>query len=190
MKAVEWERESRPLSAVLPGFRSIKFGFARVDEWVAECIAADTSAVSSAAFYVQAFALPRFIPTEHLYFDYGFRIGGRWEHVSPELVDAVRGALPRLSELASLNGLMTAAARWKVNLYQAEIRLCIAVLLGDLSLFEEAQARFATWTPTLEWEPEVIARCEGLMRDVEHGGFARGVAELERRRSDVDPLIA
>ena len=75
-------------------------------------------------------ALPRFIPTEHLYFDYGFRIGGRWEHVSPELVDAVRGALPRLSELANLKGLMTAAALWEVNLHQAEIRLCIAVLLG------------------------------------------------------------
>lgn len=190
MKATTWKRESRPLADALPGFRSIKFGFARVGEWVAECIVADSSAFSSAAFYVQAFALPRFVPAEHLYFDYGFRIGGRWEEVSAELVGAVRASLPRLSKLASLDGLLGAAENADINLYHAELRLCIGVLKEDRQLFESAHKRIVGWTPTLAWEPDVLARCEALACSVVEGGLSQGVAVLEHRRHEIDRLLA
>jgi hypothetical protein len=38
MNMAEWKREARPTSEALPEFRPIKFGFARINEWVAECI--------------------------------------------------------------------------------------------------------------------------------------------------------
>jgi hypothetical protein len=189
VKAAEWKRAARPLAEVLPGFRPIKFGFSRVHEWIAECVAADTSAFSANAFYVQAFALPRFVPTDHLYFDYGFRIGGRWERVSPELVGEVRRALPRLSELATLDGLLAATAQWKLNLYHAEVRLGIAVLREDVVVFDSTRATIATWTPTLAWEPEVMSRCATLAGAVDRGGFPAGLAELKGRRSEVDRLL-
>jgi hypothetical protein len=185
-----WNRVSQPIGDVLPGFRPIKFGYARVGEWVAECIVAESSAFSSAAFYVQAFALPRFVPTDHLYFDYGFRIGERWEEVSAEVVEAVRDALPELSQFASFDGLLNAAVQPDVNLYHAEIRLCVSVLTRDAELFEEARELIANWTPAPGWEIDVLARCVELVRDVEEEGFPRGVATLEQRRQDVDRLLA
>ena len=190
MKATTWKRVSQPIAEALPGFRPIKFGFARVGEWIAVCIVADSSAFSSAAFYMQAFALPRFVPAQHLYFDYGFRIGGRWEEVSNELVDAVRASLPRLSELASLDGLLAAAEHADLNLFHAELGLCIGVLKRDTELFESARARIANWTSTLAWEADVLARCNDLVHVVGQAGFSEGVATLAHRRQDADRLLA
>jgi hypothetical protein len=167
----------------------MKFGFTRVHAWVAECIVVDSSSFSRSAFYLHAFVLFRFVPAKHLHFDYGFRIGSRWESVSDRLVDAVRASRTPLAELASLDGLLGAATRPNVNLYHAELRLCIAVLKGDHGLFATTRECVSSWAVTLPWEPDVLARCEEVTRSVQEGGFPRGVEVLEQRRADIDRLL-
>ena len=106
MKAREWSVAARPLEPILSGFHPIKRGFARQHEWIAECVYADPSSNSKSMFYLEeVFVLPLFIPTEYLYFNYGFRIGGIWDEVGTELTQALREALPRLASLATIGGL-------------------------------------------------------------------------------------
>jgi hypothetical protein len=168
----------------------MRFGFARVDEWIAECLRAESSSFNSTAFYMQAFALPRFIPTEHLYFNYGFRIGGRWDGISSELVTAIRGSLARLSNIASFDGLLGAATQPDVNARHAEVRLCVGLLTNDMALFKNMSEQILSWKVKLAWEPDVLGRCHDLIIAVDHEGPSRGVAILESRRTGIDALLA
>jgi hypothetical protein len=124
VKASEWKRAASVVAAVLPEYRQSPFGFVRSDEWIAAGYYVDSSAFSSAAFYVQAFVMPRFVPADSLYFDYGFRVNGRWEEVGPELAEAIAAAEPRLAEVATIAG----ASDWQRNINHTEVRLSVAVL--------------------------------------------------------------
>ena len=78
VKGSGWDQVSRPLE-VLPDFRPMSRGYKRLHEWLAECFVAEPSAFSATNFYIQAFVLPRFVPTDQIYFDFGFRVGELWQ---------------------------------------------------------------------------------------------------------------
>jgi hypothetical protein len=189
MRAREWARAAQPLARELDGFHPIRFGFARPHDWVAECIYAETSAFSSETFYIEAFALPLFIPSTHLYFDYGFRIGTSWQDVSPRLAAAVRASRHRLSEIASLSGLHAAASYPESNIHHAEVRLGIDLLTGDTDAFQITREIVQRWEISIEWEREVLDRCQTLLRAVDAGGPGSGIAELARRRDVTRQLL-
>jgi hypothetical protein len=189
LKTAVWARQSWPIAEALPGFDPIKLGFVHFDEWVAACIVADPSEFKSSAFSVQAFALPLFVPTDHLYFDYGFRIGERWDGISSELIAAVRRSVTQLQRLATLDGLLASASHPNVNIYHAELRLCIGLIKDDTQLFSTTRESIAAWKQNIEWETPVIQRCSELAISVQQGRRSHGLAELERRRQDVKSLL-
>ena len=166
----------------------MQFGFARAEEWTWQCFYADSSAFRGDAFYLQAFVLPRFVPTDHLHFDYGFRIGDQWEAVTAEVVERVRAAVPELERLATLDGLEAKACDAQ-NVRHAELRLCIAALRGDEAAFARERAATAGWDVALAWETEVVERCALVADAVDDGGFGRATAVLADRRAGVDRLI-
>jgi hypothetical protein len=189
LKTAVWARQAWPIAEALPGFDPITLGFARAGKWIAACIVADPSEFKMTAFSLQAFALPLFLPTQHLYFDYGFRVGERWESVSSELVAAVRTSVPELEKLATFDGLLAAASHSDVNIYHAELRLCVALLTGDAATFGAITDRISTWKQHVEWERPVIDRCLALAESVAEGGSPAGIVTLERRRRDVMSLL-
>lgn len=189
LRATEWKRASARLADVLPGFKPIKFGFADICGWVAKCVYVDSSTFSSAAFYIQAFAFPLFIPADHLYFDYGFRVNGRWERVSDELMEEVRTALPQLTSLATLDGLLASAGDWRVNIYQAELRLCIGVLKKDAELVDDSRRAIEAWVPKVAWEFDVIGRSADVVREVDANGYEGGLRILDARRAALVRLL-
>jgi hypothetical protein len=134
--------------------------------------------------------LPRFVPTDHFYFSYGFRIGGRWEGVTGELTAAVRDSLPRLSRLASLDGLLEAAARPDFDIRHVELRLCVASIREDLARFTSMSERVRGWKTTSGWEAAVLSRCENLIQAVDQRGLPYGATLLKQRRGSVDQLLA
>jgi hypothetical protein len=164
-------------------------GFVRMHEWIAECMLAESSAFSATSFYVEAFVLPRFVPSDHLYFDYGFRVGDRWEALSEELLDKVRAARPQLEGMASLGVLWDRASRPDVNLHHTELRLCISILQESTARFTEAADAIARWQSEREWENGVLGRCRDVISKVNDTGFAEGIASLENRRPPVDQLL-
>ena len=170
MKASDWSRASGPLAAVLPGFEPFARGFVRRHEWVAECIYVDSSSHSRTAFYVQAFALPLFVPTDHLYFDYGGRVGDRWEDVDAELVDGVERVLPTLRELATLDGLRRKAQRPNQDLHHAEVHLCVALICGERERFDALAEQIRGWIEQVPWQRPIIERCVGLAATVHDSG--------------------
>jgi hypothetical protein len=133
-------------------------GFFREHHWVAACIYADTSSFSRERFYLDAFALPLFIPTDHLYFNYGFRIGTHWDELTDETIDAVAAALPRLESLTTWAGLVAAARSWTVNLRAAELRLCIGILAPEETALAPVREAIEQWRVSRGWEHEVLER--------------------------------
>ena len=73
----------------------------------------EPSAADKRSFYVTVFALPLFVPTEHIYFNLGERIGISWNaddtDLLPELTESLkREALPFLNSMGNLEGLTEA----------------------------------------------------------------------------------
>ncbi len=190
MKLSEWKRRAGVVAEVLPQYRPMRFGFVRFDEWIAAGYYVDSSAFSSAAFYVQAFAMPRFVPADSLYFDYGFRVNGRWEEVGPDLAGAVAAAEPRLAEVATLDGLRAEASEQQRNINHVEVHLCTAVLTREESSFIEMKRAALNLVPEVPWEADVRNRCIELAELVEDQGFEAGEAILTGRRGEVDRLLA
>jgi hypothetical protein len=189
VKSREWKRISPPLADLLPGFEPVRAGFVRRHPWIAECLLYESSDFSRERFYLQAFALPLFIPTNHLYFTYGFRVGnGYWEAVDANLLEEVRRALPKLERLATLEGLRTASADWHRNLdpYHAEVQLCLHALFDDRSEFQDIAERLDSWKTSTDWASEVLQRCKDFAAIVLRGGSPAGIAELQRRRDSLD----
>ena len=71
MKLGDWNLQSKRLEGTLQEFERIRFGFARQREWTTECLRYDSSS-SSTDFYLNAFVLPRFIPSDFVDISYGF----------------------------------------------------------------------------------------------------------------------
>ena len=178
------------MADVLPEFRPIRFGFVKTDDWIASGFYVDSSAFSSSAFYVQAFAMPRFVPADSIYFDCGFRVKGRWEEVGPELAHAVAAAKPELTERATLTGLIAATSDWQRNINHAEVRLCAATILEDDVVVDEVRRTLSDFVPEVPWEADVRDRCLKVLRLVDAGGYAAGQEELAGRRQAVDRLLA
>jgi hypothetical protein len=55
----------------------------------------EPSATAKRAFYVTVFVLPLYVPTEHLYFNLGKRIGIGWDADSADLIPELAAALER-----------------------------------------------------------------------------------------------
>jgi hypothetical protein len=141
-------------------------------------------------FYVQSFALPLFVPTDHLYFTYGSRIGTGWQQVNRELVDAVRRELPTLHELATLDGLVRRASRPEIDLHHAELHLCASLIAGDRFHFDRLARDIAGWKESLAWQRPIIGRCAELVEEVRASGDAAGIALLRGRAPAVLSLLA
>jgi hypothetical protein len=172
----------------MPGFEPVRAGFVRRHEWIAECLLYESSAFSRERFYLQAFALPLFIPTDHLYFSYGFRVGnGYWEAVDTKLLKEVRRALPKLEQLATLKGLSTATSDWRrrLDIYHAEVQLCLHALFDERSKLEGIAEQLDSWQTTTDWESAVLQRCKDFSAIVQREGVPAGIAELERRRDSL-----
>jgi hypothetical protein len=188
MNAKEWSRVSGPIAEALPGFRTMKRGFVKESEWVAECFFADSSAFSKEVFYLEAFALPLFRPTEYLYFNYGFRVGG-YDGVTDEVVRAVRRAQNRLATIATLDGLEKAWSN-DLDVRSWEQRMYSAILRGDLDRAAQIGETIARWNPEREWEPEVIERASKIATLLRVGGRAAATDALAQHREDVRALLA
>lgn len=167
----------------------MKFGLVREHGWVAECIYAETSSFTRERFFLNAFVLPLFIPTDHLYFDFGFRIGTHWDSVDGETVQAVVAALPRCEGLTSWSGLLAAAKNWEVNLYHAELRLCVGILQPDDKLLSSMRLAIERWQPSTEWEKGILARNSELLAVLDRDGRDAAVSHLEARRPQVLALL-
>jgi hypothetical protein len=189
VKAAEWKRSADVVAAVLPEYSAIRFGFVKSTEWIASGYYADSSAFSSSAFYLNAFVMPRFIPAESIYFDYGFRVDGQWEKIGPELADAVAAAEPKLADAATLDGLLAAASDWQRNINHAELRLCVSVLMRDEAAFAEAKHATTDLVPEVRWEAEVRTRCLEFAALAADQGFQAGEAVLASRRPEADRVL-
>ena len=68
----------------------------------------EASAFSKKEFYVNVFFLPLFVPTKHLHFTFGHRVGAtkRWSSDEPDFENALRSEM--LKEVAFLKSLNTA----------------------------------------------------------------------------------
>lgn len=185
MRARDWARAAKPLQTVLAGFRPMRFGFVQEEQWLAKCIYADSSGFKAERFFVHAFVMPLFIPTDHLNLTYGFRVGSYWEQVDDGLTGAVKEALPRLDAIATLSGLADLANDWTVNVRDAEVQLCISVLQTDETTFAGMEKVLTQWRPQQDWETEVLERSKAVMATVETGGFEKAKHELAGRRQQV-----
>jgi hypothetical protein len=181
VRAAEWSRVSWPLAAVLSDFEPVKRGFIRRHEWVAEGFYADSSSFSRSVFYLHAFAIPLFVPSDHLYFTYGARVGSRWEGVTDELLAAVRASLPGLRELATLDGLRRRADRPAVDLHHAEVHLCVALIQEKAERFVTLAKAIDAWNEQLAWERPTIDRCARLAEIVRAAGQEAGIQTLRER---------
>jgi hypothetical protein len=115
------------------------------------------------------------VPSDHLYFSYGARVGARWDDVTDDLLRAVEGFLPTLHELATLDGLLRSADRPQLDLYHAEVHLCVALIRGDEKRFRQLGEEVVAWKEQVAWERPIIDRCTGLSETVRAEGEEVGV---------------
>lgn len=194
MNAKAWKSIATPIAAAYPEFGPMRKGLVRTHPWVAECLFAASSS-SKEYFYLEAFAFPLFVPSEHLYFSFGSRIGSMWELAdvqatdAAELIAAIRAALPGLRARATLSGLTKATRRWQIDPYMAEIRLCIALLNDRPDDFDSVARALQNWKIEDEWEEPTVARCLELVDVVKRRGASAGLEELSKRRDDLMVLL-
>ena len=192
MGVKEWIRASAPLVPVLDGFERKGSGaVVRQHEWVSEVISYESSGFSREAFYVNMYAFPLFIPSEHLYMDYYVRrLNGEGGEVTPELVAAVDAALPELAQMATFEGLRVTATYPATQVRDTEMHLCLGVLTDDPRLIEETMGLLEVFTPpTVDWEQKVLERCLAFCRLIDKGGRAAAMHELENRRGELELLL-
>jgi len=190
VKAKEWEKASAPLAEVLPEFRRMRRGFFKLTgEWTAACLYANPSGFSRTTIYMEAFGLPLYLPSESLFFPFGFRVGHSWEGVEPGLVAEVRKSVPRLIKLADLRSMIKASSDWRIDPNQLEVRLGAGVILEEKSLVEEARRALVDWKAVQPWEPAVLERSRTLLDILDREGRSGAMAELGRRREVTTKLL-
>jgi hypothetical protein len=190
VKEKDWVVASEPLAEALAGFRRMKRGFVRtVGEWVAAGIYCDNSAHSKTVVYLQAFALPLYIPKVHLWYPFGFRIGNTWDRVDDQAVAAAVKAVPKLMKLADLRAMVKQGDRWKIDPNHLEVRLGAGILLDDRRLVEDARVVLPSWPVERDWEHQIVKRCAQLLDIVDAQGRNAAVAELARRREVVMAVL-
>jgi hypothetical protein len=194
MKQSEWERASAHLDDVMVGYQRFKSGFFRRQDWLIDGLSFDSSGFSAELFYLEAFRVPRFVPTDHLYYSFGFRIGPGWKWKRGELlpdqsIKAVRKALPKLQKGTNLQNLWKIAERWSIDLHHAELRLGVAVLNEDQHWIDDLGRLFATFSCDSDWEEIIAERSRELLATVDRGGYEAGRELLGIRRESVDELF-
>jgi len=189
VKSRDWARAAEPLRETLPEFRLMRFGLVQEGAWLAKGIYADSSAFRGDRFFIHAFVLPLFVPTDHLQLTYGFRVGSQWEAVDASLLRAVVEALPHLDSLATLPALSDMAHDWRVNIRHAELRLCIALIEGDEPTFNEMATVVRKWRPQHEWEADVIDRSLSFVATFEDQGRDGAEQVLAARRQAVLEIL-
>jgi hypothetical protein len=190
MRVAAWNKKSEPIADVLPDFRRFKHGFVRELEWVMEAFLADSSSFDANRVTIHAFVLPRFVPTEHIHFGWGFVIRNFWDDVGPETAAEILAARPALDRLTSFAALREKADNWRIDPNHAELRLCLDVLERDEDDFATVARHVASAdSEGVPWIEAVLARCRDLVQVVSDGGWEAGEAVLRSRRSAVDRLF-
>lgn len=162
-------------------------GFVRETDWVAECFFANSSAFSKDVFYLEAFALPLFVPTEHLYVNYGFRVG-RYENVNAEVVKAVQKARGRLAKMSTLEGLEKAASS-NLDIRSRELKMYAAILRDSVDRAEEDFETISLWKVERDWESEVIDRAARIAALLRASGRSGAMEALKEHREAVRGLL-
>ena len=189
MRQTEWRRIAKSLLPAAPEFELHKIGLIKRHPWFPE-IVLGYSVSRRDAFYLEAFVMPLFIPSEDVYLDYGFRIGDLWSTtVTEEMLDAVRSAMPRLHSLATKDGLLGMTTDWPINIHRAEVRLGLSILDEDLMGIRTIAEAVADWDIADGWVEPVVARCQDLISIVEQSGVVAARARLEQHRRDVERLL-
>jgi hypothetical protein len=190
MKRSVWNKKSEPIAAALPGFRRFKGGFVRESEWVFQAFLADSSSFDANRITIEAFVLPRFVPTDHLHFGYGFRVRDFWNEIGPETVAEIVAARPALERLASFDGLREGSRRWRTDKNRAELRLCLSILERNAADFTAVSRHLASADADgIAWKEHVLGRCRDLAQVVNNGGWGAGES-VRSRREGVDRLFA
>jgi len=70
------------------------------------------------SFYVWVFIQPLYIPSDHIFFNFGWRVGRDWKLADPELIPKLRTAivtegLPFLESVQGPSDIPEAALKWK-----------------------------------------------------------------------------
>jgi hypothetical protein len=191
VKRAVWNAKSEPIAAVLPDFRRFDHGFVRESEWVMQAFLADSSSFDANRVAIEAFVLPRFVPTEDIYLTHGFRIRDFWDEIGPETAAEILAARPALDRLATFAGLRSSAHRWRTDPHQTELRLCLDVLERNKRDFRKVARRVASAdSEGVPWMETVLERCRDMVQVVTDGGWEAGEAVLRSRRPAVDRLFS
>lgn len=193
MKQSEWKRVSAPLARELSEFRRVGRGFVLDDEWVSVCLFMDESR-QEGGFYLQAFLLPLFIPTERIYLDYGQRLhdwrkSQIWSEFDDELLSVVADAVGDLRRPDALSRLQRIATERPLSIYLIELRLCLALLIGDDVGYRRCLQLVKDWNPERDFEIEVLERCRRVSDLVDLGGRRAALILFAERRASVKKIL-
>lgn len=193
MKQSEWKKVSTPLAERLPDFRRVRDGFALDAEWVSVCLLMDESRQRD-RFYLHAFLLPHFIPTENIYFTYGKRLldsrnAQFWSEFTDELLSLSVGAVENLCKPDPLAALSRIAAERPLDTYLLELRLCLALLVDDDRSYRKHLPLIENWHIEADYEIEILERCRRVAELVEVGGRSAALLLFADRRATVRKLL-
>lgn len=182
---------SRAIAERLSTWESMKFGYFSTerDPWVAACLYAQSSGFSKSTYYLQAFVLPLFVPTTFLYFDFGSRVGGGWEGVSPELLKELDSVVPPLLNEATVESVAARASEVTINLYHLEVAICASILRDEPARLPQLRAIARGWQTEVAWEAEVLGRCIATLDALARDGRESVLTNLRRCRDEVLTLL-
>lgn len=194
MKQSEWKRLSAPLAGRLSEFRRVGRGFVLDAEWVAVCLFMDESRKTE-EFYLEAFLFPLFIPAESIYFNYGTRLRDRsgaqtWPEFDDQLLSLAVGATHDLRAPDPLRHLQKMGERRPLNILTVELRLCLALLLGDDAAYRKYVEVAREWPVDDDATSEILVRCHRVIDLVDLGGREAALILFADRREGTRKLIA
>jgi hypothetical protein len=210
MKGSAVERLARKqLLPVLPGFAARRSLVYRrpLDEFL-RGLSFDTSAFASGRIFVTAFVQPLFVPSDSLFYTFGFRLGDDFwdvneqdpEPVFAAIADATRlDALPFFEQLADVDGFCELVPEWataepkKLKSLQSLDDPVVTEALGYAELLrgrKDEGVRLLERTIESERDDgeyandELIANVEQILHAVNSLGLEAAQAQLEEWRAE------
>lgn len=129
----------------------------------------EPSAFDKKSFYVNVFVLPLCVPTQHLYFNFGKRVGTEWNADAPDVFSKVgsalkREALPFLSRVESLHDFVELAMSFSLqNPHTPEAIAYAWARAGNVALATEELERLVRLLDAkIPWQRAMAERAETL----------------------------
>ena len=169
----EFQRIGESLIRDIPGFAAKgPLLFVRPIEHALRGVCFDRS-IDARRFFAQVFVLPLFVPTKHIGFNFGWRLGGgawSWDADDPNLIDELglalrREALPFLATVNTVSDIPPAAVSLRKS-GDPHVRQAIAYSLaraGDIPAAVEAlDALVRSLNRESAWQRDMAERAHGL----------------------------